>query len=115
MRDLRLGLVERRDPVDAVRGRRLRLTRESDRRKVSQMMESQHPRDREPARGCARADEDMPAADAEWRLAGGFCGLGGGPVFAHATGISRARCRKFPRPYWIGVVIVRRVLAGANR
>src|SRR5438309_6989816 len=107
MRDLRLGLVERGNPVDAGHGGGLGLPR--DRRLAGEVVEAEGLGDREPARGRAGAHEHVATSQASLlgdRLPGRF---------VHVTCISRDSGRRFPHPYWIGVVIVRRVLEVANR
>src|SRR5207249_12115647 len=104
--DLGLGLVERGDPVDAGRGGGLGLGR---RRLTREVVQAECFCDGEPARGRAHADQHVTASQSA-RLRGGLRGR-----FVHVTCISRDSGRGFPHPYWIGVVIVRRVLEVANR
>src|SRR5437868_12171942 len=106
MGDLGLGLLERGDPVDTGHGGGLGLARC---RLIREVVEAEGFRDREPARSRACADEHVTAPQAPC-----FCRWLSGR-FVHVTCISRDSGRRFPHPYWIGVVIVRRVLEVANR
>src|SRR5438477_11996457 len=106
MGDLGFGLVERRDPVDAGHGGGLGLARC---RCTWEVVEAESLRDRESA--CARADADEHVTASQTaRLRGGLRGR-----FVHVTCISRDSARRFSHPYWIGVLIVRRVLGVVPR
>src|SRR2546423_484198 len=70
VRDLRLRLVERRDPVDGRDRARLRrgLARKAERREVAaEVVETEDAGDRKAAGGRARTDEDVAAAQPERR------------------------------------------------
>src|SRR5256885_104770 len=106
MSDLRFGVVERGGPVDAGYGGGLGL---GGGRLTPGGVGAEGLRDRESACRGTHADEHVTASQTprfcRWLRR----------RFVHVTCISRDSARRFPHPYWIGVVIVRRVLEVASR